>query len=145
MDIFSAGLALAVSVVVSLIATLYKLPPWAKAWLIRHRLITDIGVFLGVTFFLTMISKSVISLIGSMFATLTVSLGLEAIVWWEKKRINNGLPPMFGKENPIVSDKPKAARTPREFYEQDLKPAKTSALTIMKAIWFALTKPTPTS
>lgn len=145
MEIFSAGLALAFSVLVSLVATLYKLPPWAKAWMIRHRLITDVTVFLGITFFLTMISKSAISLIASTMATLAVSLGLEGLVWWEKKRLENGLPPMFGEANPIVTPEPEEPRTPKEFFEQELRPAesRTSPLVLMKAIWYAATKPAP--
>jgi len=133
MDIFSAGFALAFSVVISLIATVHKLPPWMKAWLIRHRLITDVIVFLGITAFLTFISKSVISLIGSTLATLAVSLGLEGLVWWEKRRLENGLAPMFGKANPIVD--------PESNLKKDSKLRKPA--TIIKAIWYAFTKPLP--
>ena len=137
MEVFSAGLALAFSVLVSFVATAYKLPPWVKAWLIRHRLVTDIVVFLGITAFLTFISKSVISLIASTMATLAVSLGLEGLVWWEKKRLENGLPPMFGEANPIV----KPAKAPEP---QGIRPERPMTLgRVLRAVFTSLTRPQP--
>ena len=146
MEVFTAGLALAFSVLISLIATVHKLPPWLKAWLVRHRLITDVVVFLGITAFLTFISKSVISLIASTMATLAVSLGLEGLCWWEKRRIKNGLPPMFGEANPITKPEPEKPLTPKEHYEQNLRspePPDPGLMTMAKAVWYAATEPTP--
>ena len=135
MEVFTAGLALALSTLVSICATAHKLPAWVKAWFVRHRLITDIGVFVGVTFLLTMISKSVVSLIGSMFATLAVSLGLEGLVWWEKRRLENGLPPMFGEANPIVGKLPKPAQEPVPQHQRPL-----TFRRVLRACWLQVAK-----
>lgn len=141
MEVFTAGLALAFSVLVSLIATVHKLPPWLKAWLVRHRLITDVVVFLGITAFLTFISKSVISLIASTMATLAVSLGLEGLIWWEKQRLENGLPPMFGEQNPIIlTDEPPVETVNTSYQTEEDRPLTIGR--IFRAICIYFRQPT---
>lgn len=72
-----SGLILGAMTFASMVVTFMKLPKRLQGWILRHKLLTDLGAGVIVFLVLGAISKSIVAIVGAITSGLLVGISLE--------------------------------------------------------------------